>query len=261
MQIIEHIMTESDCWKAGRTIVPRGVMVHSTGVAQPKVEAFLKLWNQPGYSACVHAFVTETGVVQALPWNWKGWHSGKGDEGKVSANNTHISFEILEPAGHTYAGGTMLGYDVEKNAAYFAAVYENAVALTAMLCTKYRFDPMAPGVVICHCEGHELGIASNHADVLHWFPKHGKSMDTFRADVRRKMRGEDEEMTQQDFETMLTAAQVEQEARRKAQPVSAWAKEAWEKAAAAGIFDGTQPGGIFTREQAAVVLERLKLLK
>ena len=33
-------------------------------------------------------------------------------------------------------------------------------------------------------EGHKLGIASNHGDVLHWFPKHGKSMDTFRDEVK-----------------------------------------------------------------------------
>ena len=30
-----------------------------------------------------------------------------------------------------------------------------------------------------------MGIASNHGDVMHWFPKHGKSMDTFRAEVNR----------------------------------------------------------------------------
>ena len=24
----------------------------------------------------------------------------------------------------------------------------------------------------------------SHGDVMHWFPKHGKSMDTFRADVK-----------------------------------------------------------------------------
>ena len=38
--------------------------------------------------------------------------------------------------------------------------------------------------IICHCEGYKQGIASNHGDVMHWFPKHGKSMDTFRADVK-----------------------------------------------------------------------------
>lgn len=39
-----------------------------------------------------------------------------------------------------------------------------------------------------------------------------------------------------------------------------WAKEAWEKAVALGIFDGTNPQGNLTREQAAVVLDRLGLL-
>ena len=38
--------------------------------------------------------------------------------------------------------------------------------------------------IICHSEGYKQGIASNHGDVMHWFPKHGKSMDTFRADVK-----------------------------------------------------------------------------
>ena len=28
------------------------------------------------------------------------------------------------------------------------------------------------------------GIASNHSDVMHWFPRHGESMDTFRAAVK-----------------------------------------------------------------------------
>ncbi len=37
--------------------------------------------------------------------------------------------------------------------------------------------------IIDHSEGHKLGIAGNHADVGHWFKRHGKSMDDFRADV------------------------------------------------------------------------------
>lgn len=42
-----------------------------------------------------------------------------------------------------------------------------------------------------------------------------------------------------------------------AQKVSPWAKESWEKAVAGGVFDGTRPGGVLTREQAAVVIDRL----
>ena len=45
-----------------------------------------------------------------------------------------------------------------------------------------------------------------------------------------------------------------------AQRVSPWAAEAWEKAAGKGVFDGTRPGGNITREQVAVVLDRLGLL-
>jgi hypothetical protein len=54
-----------------------------------------------------------------------------------------------------------------------------------MLCKQYKLDPLADGVVICHSEGYKRGIASNHGDVMHWFPKHGKSMDDFRADVKK----------------------------------------------------------------------------
>ena len=40
-------------------------------------------------------------------------------------------------------------------------------------------------------------------------------------------------------------------------PVSDWARSAWEAAVAAGLFDGTKPQAALTREQAAVLLERL----
>ena len=43
---------------------------------------------------------------------------------------------------------------------------------------------------------------------------------------------------------------------RVAQKVSSWAEEAWNKAVAEGLFDGTRPGGSITREQVALVLER-----
>ena len=48
MQLTEHILTRNDCYKAGRTIVPKGIMVHSTGTAQPDVNVWLRLWDRPG---------------------------------------------------------------------------------------------------------------------------------------------------------------------------------------------------------------------
>lgn len=199
MRLIKCILTANDCYKAGRTITPKGVMVHSTGANNPLVaryvqpvegqkdEAQLKAeiggnrnandWNNPGLDVCTHAFVGKladggVGTVQTLPWNHRGWHAGTGTSGG-SANNTHIAFEICE--------------DDLTDEGYFRKVYQEAVELTAMLCKTYNLNPLADGVVICHSEGYQRGVASNHADVMHWFPKFGKSMDTFRSDVSKAM--------------------------------------------------------------------------
>ncbi|HQK72801.1 MAG TPA: SPOR domain-containing protein, partial [Clostridiales bacterium] len=78
-----------------------------------------------------------------------------------------IGFEICE--------------DGLTDASYFSAVYKEAVELCVYLCKQYGLTDKD---IICHSEGYKLGIASNHGDVMHWFPKHGKNMDTFRADVK-----------------------------------------------------------------------------
>lgn len=70
-------------------------------------------------------------------------------------------------------------------------MYQEAVELTAYLCKLYNIDPngtaQCGGVtvptILCHADSHKLGLGSNHGDVLHWFPKFGKSMATVRADV------------------------------------------------------------------------------
>ncbi len=65
-----------------------------------------------------------------------------------------------------------------------------------------------------------------------------------------------ESMTQEQFNALF-AAYAQGVA---GQPVEEWAQEAWSKAVAAGLFDGTKPQAPLTREQAALVLERLGLL-
>lgn len=75
------------------------------------------------------------------------------------------------------------------DAIYFGKVYQEAVELCAYLCRMYNFDPMKDGVIIGHYEGHKRGIASNHGDPANWFPKHNKSMDTFRAAVKAALAG------------------------------------------------------------------------
>jgi len=127
--------------------------------------------------ACVHGFIgkLENGDIatyQALPWNMVGWHSGSGRLGRAknANNNGYIGFEICE--------------DGLTDSVYFGKVYQEAVELCAYLCKQYNLDPTADGVIIGHYEGYARGIASNHGDPKNWFPKHGKSMDTFRAAVK-----------------------------------------------------------------------------
>lgn len=67
---------------------------------------------------------------------------------------------------------------------YFKKVYSNAVDLFAYLCKEIGGSPKD---IICHSEGYKLGIASNHADVMHWFLLENKTMDDFRKDVENKL--------------------------------------------------------------------------
>jgi len=182
MNLNKSYLTENACYIAGKTITPMGIMVHSTGANNPWLKRYVgpddgKLginkygnhWNTyhpGGRQVCVHAFIGKLAdgsiaTYQTLPWNYRGWHAGG------SANDTHIGFEICE--------------DGLIDASYFSAVYKEAVELCVYLCKQYNLTEKD---VICHCEGYKLGIASNHGDVMHWFQKHGKSMDTFRADVK-----------------------------------------------------------------------------
>ena len=48
--------------------------------------------------------------------------------------------------------------------------------------------------------------------------------------------------------------------KRRTDTVSDWAKASWDKAAAKGILDGTDPQGPVTREMLAVVLNKCGLL-
>ena len=263
LNLTQQFLTENDCYRAGRTITPKGVMVHSTGVAQPDPEVFIRRWNKPGVEKCVHAFVAEDRVIQTLPWIIRGWHAGTGKRG--SANNTHISFECCEPAGHTYRGGEMVDYDVAANQGYFDRLYHNAVLLTALLCRQYALNPLQPGVVLCHAEGYDLGIASQHGDVLHWWPRHGVTMGRFRRDVAEAMltegSQEEDEMTQEQFNAMMDVYL----AQRAERAPSDWSKPAREWAESVGLVAGDGAGNrryqsFTTREEAVQMFYRYSQL-
>ena len=192
MQIKETILTNNPCYKAGRKITVKGLMLHSVGCPQPSALVFVNNWNKSTYDrACVHAFIDgNTGVIyQCLPWSHRGWHGGG------ASNNTHIGVEMCEPACIKYTSGSNFTCsDTATAKAVVKRTYEAAVELFAFLCKQYNLDPLADGVIISHREGHARGIASNHGDPEHLWNglKMGYTMDGFRKAVAAAMKPAEE---------------------------------------------------------------------
>lgn len=184
MNLNKCIFTKNDCYKKNVKLTPKGIVVHSTACNNPYLKRYVqpddgKLgknkygndWNQPNLSVSVHAFIgkLDNGKIatyQTLPWDIKCWGCGSGKKG--SYNNNYIQFEICE--------------DDLKSKSYFDKVYQEAVELCVELIELY--PTIKVDNIVCHKEAYTLGYASNHADVTHWFPRHGKSMASFRRDVQ-----------------------------------------------------------------------------
>ena len=253
MRLYTQLLVHNSCYIKGEHIRPRGVMVHSTGAANPWLRRYVapddgrlgepssRHWNQSGVGVCAHAFVGKLAdgsiaAYQTLPWTMRGWHCGG------TGNDTHISFEICE--------------DKLADKGYFRATYQAAVELTAYLCKRFGLNPLADGVVLCHSEGYRRGIASNHADVMHWWGRYGVSMDDFRAAVATALKGGERDLTEQEVRAIVREELAAAMTARDKLPVSDWAKDGLEKAKAAGITDGTRPQGWATREEVALMVQR-----
>lgn len=200
------MQTQSTCYKGTTKMTVKGVLWHSTGANNPNLKRYvqpsdnasdkaemLKLlgtnsnkndWNHVEHQAGLNCWIGKladgtVATVQTMPWDYKPWGCGSGSKG--SCNNGWIQFEICE--------------DGLSDKTYFNKVYKEACEITAYLCKLYNIDPEGTvtvnGVkvptILCHADANKLGFGSNHGDVNHWFPKHGKSMDTARADVKALM--------------------------------------------------------------------------
>lgn len=192
MNLRKCFATNNQCYKNAKKMTVKGIMVHSTGANNPNLKRYVQpddgllgvnnngnhfnTLNPGGRKVCVHAFIGKMkdgsiATYQIMPWDWVAWHSGGGSKG-YAYNMGYIGFEICE--------------DGLTDRAYFNKVYQEAVDLCVYLCKQYGLTEKN---IICHSEGHAIGIASNHGDVMHWFPNHGKSMDTFRAAVKAGLGG------------------------------------------------------------------------
>lgn len=201
------MQTTSRCYKNTRKMEVKGVLWHSTGTNNPYLKRYvqpsdnasdraemLKLlgknqynndWNHTERSAGMNCFIGKLAdgtvtTVQTMPWDYRPWGCGSGKMG--SCNDGWIQFEICE------------GNLTDKS--YFNKVYKEACEITAYLCKMYNLDPkgytimngVKVPVILCHADSYKYGMGGNHADVLHWFRKHGKTMNDVRNDVADLMK-------------------------------------------------------------------------
>ena len=202
------MQTNSTCYKGTREMTVKGVLWHSTGANNPTLKRYvqpgdndsnrdemLKLlgknnnrndWNHIEVQAGLNCWIGELAdgtvtTVQTMPWNYRPWGCGSGSNG--SCNSGWVQFEICE--------------DGLTDKTYFEKAYKEACEITAYICSLYNLDPKGTvtyngvkvPVILCHADSCKLGFGSNHGDVLHWFPKFGKSMDDVRNDVDALMKG------------------------------------------------------------------------
>ena len=201
------MQTQSTCYKGTGKMTVKGVLWHSTGANNPTLKRYVQPsdvkpaadtydkatwlevlgknpynndWNHITRQAGLNCWIGKLAdgtvtTVQTMPWDYKPWGCGSGAKG--SCNSGWIQFEICE--------------DGLTDKSYFDKVYKEACEITAYLCDMFDIDPLGTvrmnGVdvptILCHQDSYKLGLGSNHGDVLHWFPKFGKSMATARQDV------------------------------------------------------------------------------
>lgn len=179
--------SKSDCFRANVRQTPTGVQVHSTGANNPRLKRYVQPddgrlgknaygnhHNRAG-NVCASAYIGKladdtVAIYQVLPWNIRCWLSGNGANGNANRKG-YIGFEICE--------------DGLTDESYFrAAVMGAAVNLTAHLCLLHG---ITTDTVRDHRELHDMGLASNHGDILHWLRKYGLTMNDFRAEVEKAM--------------------------------------------------------------------------
>lgn len=246
IKIYRKYHTKNACYKAAQKITPVGVLVHSTGAVNPYLKRYVDYpevcgvnkygnhWNREypdGRSVCVHGFVgldknDNAAAVQILPYNIACWGCGSGRKGSYNFGPAYIQFEICEGDHDNDGLGLYL--------------YNAAVDYAAAICKEYGFTA---DNITSHVEAHAAGYASNHGDPMNWFPKFGKSMDTFRADVAAKLKAGNPDTGEEPEDYTLYRVQV------GAFKVKANAEATLAKAKAAGFSDAFIQAGDLYRVQ------------
>lgn len=266
MQILTKYMTHNPFFNDGRWITGsefKGFFLHSVGCPQPNPLVFIRQWDNASYGrAGINGFIgADTVYITAPCLETPGKVKRMPHAGKPAGNNGYIGFEMCEPAQiHYTVGASFTVRDKAAAQAYCRKTYQNAVQLFARLCSFHGKNPLQDGVILSHNEGGKRGIASGHVDPEHLWRGLGLpyTMNSFRQDVAAAMKPKEEiDMTKAEVIALIDA-RIQAALEGKGTEASAWAKDEVAKAVAAGITDGTRPGGYAKREEVAAMVLRGK---
>lgn len=266
MRLETKYLTKNPYFNDGRWITGtafRGFFLHSVGVGQPDPLVFIRQWNSASYGrAGINGFIGADAVYLTAPClETPGRVKRMPHAGKPAGNNGYIGFEMCEPAQiHYTVGASFTVRDKAAAQAYCRKTYQNAVQLFARLCSFHGKNPLQDGVILSHNEAGKRGIASGHVDPEHLWRGLGLSytMNGFRQDVAAAMRPKEEiDMTKAEVIALIDQ-RIKMALDGKDVPASDWAKDELAAAVAAGITDGTRPGGYAKREEVAAMVLRGK---
>ena len=192
LNIIEQYYTNNPCLRAGGTCRKIGIQIHTPGCAQASADKLRNSMNNLSYMAGVHYLIDAENpwkVLQTMPENIRSWADGG------YGNDNLISMEICESNYMEYIGGASFRItNQEKFKTQVLIAYNTAVLLCAKICKERGWNPtdkLPSGLhlISSHDEGRRAGLSTAHVDPSHVWPKIGKDMDTFRAEVKVAMKG------------------------------------------------------------------------
>lgn len=235
---IEDIICNPRNYRRGRTEPVRYLVIHYTGNRGDTAENNARYYASTFLETSAHYFVDESCIVRSVPEKDTAWHCGRADgryrhPGCRNANSIGIEICMWDRQG---------------------GIRQRAIDRAAGLAREIM-------------ERYGMGTTQvlRHYDVTgKCCPAPFVSSPEAWAEFQSKLGGStmDEERIQAIVREAVERALEERErALAEAEHrISPWAAGSWRKAVERGIYDGTRPGGVLTREMDAVVKDRLGLL-
>lgn len=211
--------------KCPYTRTPTRVVVHNTANDAPARNEVSYMENN-NMEISYHVAIDDKEIIEAIPFERNAWASGDGT-GKGNMEGIHI--EIC----YSLSGGERFNQS-EKNAAEYIASILKRYKWNINKVTKHQdYDGK-------YCPHRTLDLGWNR----------------FLKMVENYLKEDEDMLSYEDFKKYMQKYETEV----SKQGVSKWAKESWDKAVESKVFDGTNPRGSLTREQAAAVLDRVGVL-